>query len=60
MPDIVFVQTNCTSSFPNGPEYEQFSEYWRNDSDSDPFARMDCIWKYRGVDTGTLSYIGKL
>ncbi|CAH1185338.1 unnamed protein product [Phyllotreta striolata] len=48
----------CVSRFSERPVYRSFSESWRNDSESDRFARMDSAWKYR--DAGTSPYIGEI
>ncbi|KAG5883388.1 hypothetical protein JTB14_012738 [Gonioctena quinquepunctata] len=58
-PLMRFLTKHCISPYSNGPEYEDFSEGWGNNTMSDKFARMDMIWKYKTPQiTGTSNYHG--
>ncbi|KAG5884810.1 hypothetical protein JTB14_019495 [Gonioctena quinquepunctata] len=60
-PSMRFLTKHCIVSFANGPEFEDFSEGWGNNSESDRFARMDSAWKYKAREiTGTSKYYGDL
>ncbi|KAG5863217.1 Polycystin-2, partial [Gonioctena quinquepunctata] len=60
-PLMRFVTVHCISSFADGPEYEDFSVGWGNNSESDKFSRMDSVWKYKESElTGTSGYFGEL
>nr|XP_023030426.1 uncharacterized protein LOC111518254 isoform X2 [Leptinotarsa decemlineata] len=55
-----FVTQECIHEFSEGPEYEDFSETWGHDENSDEFSRMDQVWNYNAYTvTGSFSYVGK-
>ncbi|XP_074031697.1 location of vulva defective 1 isoform X14 [Leptinotarsa decemlineata] len=55
-----FVTQKCIHEFSEGPEYEDFSETWGHDENSDEFSRMDQVWNYNAYTvTGSFSYVGK-
>ncbi|KAG5883395.1 hypothetical protein JTB14_012745 [Gonioctena quinquepunctata] len=59
-PSMRFLTKHCISPYVNGPENKDFSEGWGNNMESDKFARMDSIWKYKTPQiTGTYDYSGK-
>ncbi|KAG5869478.1 hypothetical protein JTB14_008773 [Gonioctena quinquepunctata] len=58
-PSMRFLTEHCISPYANGPEFKDFSEGWGNNTQSDKFARMDSIWKYKKPQiTGTSDYSG--
>ncbi|KAJ8982435.1 hypothetical protein NQ317_007783 [Molorchus minor] len=55
-----FITDYCYSGYSDGPESRHFSEGWMGEQNSDKFARMDEVWKYRHSSvTGTFGYMGK-
>ncbi|KAG5879811.1 hypothetical protein JTB14_035891 [Gonioctena quinquepunctata] len=50
---------NCVLPFVEGPEFGDFSEGWGHNAESDKFARMDSVWKYKKHQiSGTSNYMG--
>uniref|UniRef100_A0A6P7FCZ9 Polycystic kidney disease protein 1-like 3 n=1 Tax=Diabrotica virgifera virgifera TaxID=50390 RepID=A0A6P7FCZ9_DIAVI len=52
-------RNDCISEFSMKSDYRDFSENWKNNSESDVFARMDSVWKYlQPKKTGSSYYVG--